>query len=94
MAAWCSWEQAEDAQATDPAGRGEMQRARAEAGNNHSTERSWWSSPARGCSGCPLWLEVLTEFIHPGSSPGQSVMTNGHLEVRTAIKQQHLHGWT
>lgn len=47
-AAWYSWEQAEDAAATGPAGREEMQRARAEAGNNHSTERSWWSSPARG----------------------------------------------
>lgn len=52
MAAWCSWkarwEQAEDAEATGPAGREEMQRARAEAGNKHSTERSWWSSPTRG----------------------------------------------
>lgn len=63
MAAWCSWEQAEDAKATGPAGRGEMQRAREEAGNNHSTERSWWSSPSG--VGSPLqWLSLVAGSPH------------------------------
>lgn len=49
---------------------------------------------AHHCSGCPSWLEVLTVFIHRGLSLGQRVMTNEYLEVRAAIKQRHLHGWT
>lgn len=44
--------------------------------------------------GSPLqWLEVLTEFVRGGLSPGQSVMSKEHLEVRTAIKQRHFQEW-
>lgn len=47
-AAWRSWKahrepvDARRVAETGPAGWGETQRSWAEAGNNHSTERSWW----------------------------------------------------
>lgn len=88
MAAWCSWKacwepvDAGEAAATGPAGRGEMQRSRAEAGNNHSREilvvkasEGW----AHRCSGRPSWLETLkrlTVFTHQQSSLGKSLLTN------------------
>lgn len=55
------------------------------------------SSPARvgsALQGLPLMAGVLPGLIHGGLSPAQSVMSNEHLQVRAAIQQRHLHGWT
>lgn len=72
----------------EPGKRLETTRAQRDPGG--AAQPGW----AHHCRGCPSWLEVLPEFIHRGLSLGQSVMSNEHLAVRTAIKQRHLHGWT
>lgn len=63
MAAWCSWEQAEDAEATGPAGKGEMQRARAEL-ETTTAQREPGGAAQLGV-GSPLqWLSLVSGSPH------------------------------